>query len=223
VDLQRRDPGHRLLLCGRWNYTALATNNQLNSSYFQYVQGYPAVAPRSGRPTARTLSGLRVVNPTTFTVALDQKFSGWPRTLGSFVYDPLPASFFRDPAAWAKHPVGDGPYTVASYLPGRELDLVPFDRYAGRQRPQNQGVDLKVYNRPGRLVRGPARGQPGPGRHHAADPARQRRPRPARDGWSTPPSGTLSHLAFRCTNKALGTVRAAPRSGRASPWRSTAR
>ncbi|WP_370155766.1 ABC transporter substrate-binding protein [Streptacidiphilus sp. EB129] len=128
-----------------WNYAALVTNQQVNSSYFQYIQGYTAVAPNSGKPTAATMSGLKIVNPTTFTVALTQKFSTWPQTLGSFIYDPLPASFFKDPAAWAKRPVGDGPYTVASYVPGQEIDLLPYAGYRGRQKPENKGIDLKVY------------------------------------------------------------------------------
>ena len=128
-----------------WNYSALVTNQQLNSSYFQYIQGYAAVAPASGKPSATTMSGLKVINSTTFTVALTQKFSTWPETLGDIVYDPLPASFFKDPAGWEKHPVGDGPYEIASYLLNQQLDLVPYPGYRGQQKPQNDGVDLKVY------------------------------------------------------------------------------
>jgi ABC-type oligopeptide transport system substrate-binding subunit len=128
-----------------WNYTALSTHQQLNGSYFQYVEGYAAVAPASGRPTAGTLSGLKVLDATTFTVTLSQKFAAWPQTLGASVYDPLPPSFFKDPAAWARHPIGDGPYEIASYTPNQEIDLVPYPGYRGEQRPQNKGVRLKVY------------------------------------------------------------------------------
>ena len=131
-----------------WNYTALATHRQLNSSYFQYIQGYRQVAPTTGAPTAATLSGLKVVDATTFTVALTQKFAAWPSTLGFGAFAPLPPSFFKDPAAWAAHPVGDGPYRISSYLPGEEVDLVPDPGYRGTQKPQNKGVDLKVYTDP---------------------------------------------------------------------------
>jgi oligopeptide transport system substrate-binding protein len=132
-----------------WNYTALATHRQLNSAYFHYVQGYGAVAPAPGeKPTAATMSGLRVLDATTFTVALTQKFSTWPQTLGDTVYAPLPASFFKDPQGWAKHPVGDGPYEISSYSVNKELDLVPYPGYRGLQKPQNKGVTLKVYADP---------------------------------------------------------------------------
>ena len=131
-----------------WNYAALATNHQINSAYFDCIQGYAAVAPASGRPTSTTMSGLKVVNSTTFTVALNQKFSSWPQTLGDFVFDPLPASFFKDPEAWEKHPVGDGPYRITSYTPDREVVMTPYPGYAGLQKPQNSGIDLKVYTDP---------------------------------------------------------------------------
>ncbi|MFC1416117.1 peptide ABC transporter substrate-binding protein [Streptacidiphilus cavernicola] len=131
-----------------WNYAALSTHKQLNASYFQYIQGYHAVQPSSGAPTADTLSGLRVVNDTTFTVALSQKFSTWPETLGAAAYAPLPAAFFKDPAAWEKHPVGDGPYRIASYVVNQQVDLVPYTGYRGTQKPQNDGIDLKVYTDP---------------------------------------------------------------------------
>ncbi|MFC1401765.1 MULTISPECIES: ABC transporter substrate-binding protein [Streptacidiphilus] len=131
-----------------WNYTALATNRQINSGYFGYIQGYAAVAPASGRPTATTLSGLKVVDSTTFTVALTQKFSTWPQTLGEFIFDPLPASFFKDPSAWEKHPVGDGPYRIASYTPKQEVVLTPYAGYKGLQKPQNDGIDFKAYTDP---------------------------------------------------------------------------
>ena len=131
-----------------WNYAALATNKQLNGSYFAIVKGYNALAPASGNPTATTMSGLKVVNPTTFTVALVAKNSTWPQSLGFLGFDPLPASFFKNPAAWAKLPVGNGPYKISSYTVNQEMDLVPNPEYQGAQTPQNKGVDLKVYTDP---------------------------------------------------------------------------
>ncbi|WP_042393284.1 peptide ABC transporter substrate-binding protein [Streptacidiphilus carbonis] len=131
-----------------WNYTALASNHQINSGYFDCIQGYAAVAPASGKAAATTMSGLKVVDSTTFTVALNEKFSTWPQTLGDFVFDPLPASFFKDPSAWEQHPVGDGPYRISSYTPKEEMVLTPSPGYRGLQRPQNSGIDFKVYTDP---------------------------------------------------------------------------
>ena len=131
-----------------WNYAALSTNAQLNSYYFSVIKGYGAVAPTSGKPTATTLSGLKVVNDTTFTVALNQKFATWPQSLGFLVYDPLPTSFFKSPTTWAKNPVGDGEYKISSYTPNQAMNLVPNADYQGTQKVQNKGVDLKVYTSP---------------------------------------------------------------------------
>ena len=49
-----------------WNYAALATNAQLLSSFFAPIDGYAAVSATP--PTAKTLSGLKVVDDTHFTV-----------------------------------------------------------------------------------------------------------------------------------------------------------
>ena len=132
-----------------WNYSALSTNQQVNSSYFSNVVGYNAVAPTTGNPTAKTMSGLKVVNDTTFTVALTAKDSTYPQTLGALYFDPLPASFFTNPTAWEKTPVGNGPYKVSgSYTSGANLNLVPNPDYSGSQTPENKGIDLIVYTNP---------------------------------------------------------------------------
>ena len=53
-----------------WNYGAALKNNQKNAYFFQYIDGYDKVHPESGSATAKTLSGLKVVNDTTFTAKL---------------------------------------------------------------------------------------------------------------------------------------------------------
>lgn len=128
-----------------WNYGALVTNNQVNSYFFQYIEGYDAVHPDKGKPTARTLSGLKVKNDHTFTVKLNQKFSLWPDTLGYSAYAPLPKSFFTDHAGWLKKPVGNGPYKVDSYTKGQSMQLSRNPHYQGDDKPRNKGVELRVY------------------------------------------------------------------------------
>ncbi|WP_354642171.1 peptide ABC transporter substrate-binding protein [Kitasatospora camelliae] len=128
-----------------WNYGALSTNKQLNSSFFSYIQGYDQVAPESGNPTAQTLSGLKVVDDNTFTVALTQKFSTWPATLGYSAFVPLPASFFSNHAAYLEKPIGNGPYQIATWTKSQKMELRPFTDYSGPDKPKNGGIDLKVY------------------------------------------------------------------------------
>ncbi|MEU1665503.1 ABC transporter substrate-binding protein [Streptomyces sparsogenes] len=128
-----------------WNYAALLDHEQRNAYFFEYIQGYDKVHPATGRPTARTLAGLRVKDERTFTVRLNQKFSSWPETLGYNAYAPLPRAFFDDHAAWLRKPVGNGPYEVVSYTKGSVMKLRARDGYPGPDKPRNKGVDLRVY------------------------------------------------------------------------------
>ncbi|MDN3263203.1 ABC transporter substrate-binding protein [Streptomyces sp. CSDS2] len=128
-----------------WNYGASLRNNQKNAYFFGYIDGYDEVHPRSGRQRADTLSGLKVVDDHTFTVRLNQKFSGFPDTLGYAAFAPLPRAFFTDHAAWVRKPVGNGPYTIESYTKGAQMYLKKWDGYPGPDKARNDGVTLLVY------------------------------------------------------------------------------
>ncbi|MER5299141.1 ABC transporter substrate-binding protein [Streptomyces lasiicapitis] len=128
-----------------WNYGAHLKNNQKNAYFFGYIEGYDKVHPEKGDASAETLSGLKVVDPKTFTVKLTQKFSTWPDTLGYPAFAPLPKAFFDNHSAWLSKPVGNGPYTVKSYQKGSKMELRKWDGYSGDDKAQNGGVDLKVY------------------------------------------------------------------------------
>jgi len=130
-----------------WNYGALVTDKQLDAYFFADIEGYDAVHPEAegAAPTAKVMSGLKVVDDTTFTVRLKQKFSTWPDRLGYKAFAPLPKSFFTDHAGYLDKPVGDGPYKIVSYTKGSSMKLVPNPYYTGAAKPKNKGVLLKVY------------------------------------------------------------------------------
>ncbi|MFE9397376.1 ABC transporter substrate-binding protein [Streptomyces flavidovirens] len=128
-----------------WNYGAHLKNNQRNAYFFGYIEGYDKVHPEKGRPTAETLSGLKVKDARTFTVKLTQKFSTWPETLGYNAFAPLPRAFFDDHDAWLAKPVGNGPYTVESYAKGSQMSMRTWEEYPGPDKAQNGGVDLQVF------------------------------------------------------------------------------
>ncbi|WP_338704249.1 ABC transporter substrate-binding protein (plasmid) [Streptomyces sp. Q6] len=128
-----------------WNYGASLKSNQKNAYFFGYIEGYDKVHPDTGKQTADSLSGLKVVNDQTFTIRLTQKFSTFPDTLGYVAFAPLPKAFFTDHAAWLAKPVGDGPYTIESYTKGAQMQLRKWDGYPGADKAENGGVDLKVY------------------------------------------------------------------------------
>ncbi|MCB5166917.1 ABC transporter substrate-binding protein [Streptomyces bambusae] len=128
-----------------WNYAADVRSKQNNSPFFSNIVGYEDVHPESGDPKTKTMKGLVVKDAKTFTVALTDRFSTWPDTLGYQAFSPLPKSFFTDHAGWLDKPVGNGPYTVDSYTKGSGMKLRKWDGYTGPDKAQNGGVDLKVY------------------------------------------------------------------------------
>jgi ABC-type oligopeptide transport system substrate-binding subunit len=129
-----------------WNWGAYGPHKQNNTDPFlSDIQGYDQVHPASGNPSATTMSGLKVVNDTTFTVALTGKFSSWPDTLGYSAFDPLPKAFFTNQSAWEAKPIGNGPYVISSWTKGQQMQLTPSTTYSGSQKPMNKGITLKVY------------------------------------------------------------------------------
>ncbi|GGO50177.1 peptide ABC transporter substrate-binding protein [Streptomyces daqingensis] len=130
-----------------WNYGALVTNKQVNSYFFEYIDGYDDVHPEdeNAKPKAQKMSGLKVTGKHSFKVKLNQKFSLWPDTLGYAAFSPLPEKFFTDHAAWLKKPIGNGPYKIDSYTQGQSMRLSVNEKYAGPDKPKNKGVELKVY------------------------------------------------------------------------------
>ena len=129
-----------------WNFGTYLPNAQNNTDpFFTAIQGYTDVHPATGAPKAKTMSGLKVVNDTTFTVALTHKFSTWPDTLGYSAFYPLPQSFYTDRTAYLNKPVGNGPYLISSWTKSQQMQLRPNPSYSGDQKPKNGGIDLKVY------------------------------------------------------------------------------
>jgi oligopeptide transport system substrate-binding protein len=129
-----------------WNYGALATNAQLLSSFFAPIDGYAAVSATP--PTAKTLSGLKVVDDTHFTVKLSRPQADFPLQLGYIAFYPLPDKAFTDIKAYGQNPLADGPYMLKSasaWQHNTKIDLVPNPTYTGPRKPQNGGLTLSFY------------------------------------------------------------------------------
>ncbi|WP_227425798.1 peptide ABC transporter substrate-binding protein [Pengzhenrongella sicca] len=124
-----------------WNYGALLSNAQLGSYFFDDIEGfsYDVDSP---------LTGLVVVDDTTFTVKLLQPESDWPLRLGYSAFYPLPAVAFEDIAAFGENPIGNGSYKLAeegSWEHNVGISLIPNPDYTGDRVAQNGGVDIKFY------------------------------------------------------------------------------
>ncbi|WP_432488050.1 peptide ABC transporter substrate-binding protein [Kineococcus sp. SYSU DK018] len=129
-----------------WNYGALGTNAQLSSYFFEPIQGFADV--QADPPTAQTMSGLQVVDDTTFTVALTQAESDFPLRLGYSAFYPLPASAFDDMDAFGESPIGNGPYKLAApdaWQHNVRIDFVPNEAYTGPRQAQNDSLAFVFY------------------------------------------------------------------------------
>ncbi len=94
-----------------WNYGAAAKNAQGTSSFFEPIEGYEKVSAEGSKDDK--MSGLKVVDDTTFTVKLVSPQSDFEQRLGYTAFAPMPSSAFKDMKAFGENPVGYGPYKMA--------------------------------------------------------------------------------------------------------------
>lgn len=128
-----------------WNTTATAANAWVGSQILSRIAGYDAMNPKSGQPTATSLSGVVVKDATHLAVTLIGADSQFPYELGQPAFYPLPAMALKDLSAYALKPIGNGPYKMAEpWTGGPEIKTVRYDNYGG-QKAKNGGVTFKVY------------------------------------------------------------------------------
>jgi len=129
-----------------WNWGALSTNAALLSSFYAPIEGYDAVSATP--PTAQTLSGLKVVDDTHFTVKLARPQADFALQLGYIAFYPMPDAAFTDIKAFGEAPPSDGPYMLKSptaWQHNVKIDLVPNKDYKGPRQPKNGGLTLSFY------------------------------------------------------------------------------
>jgi len=137
-----------------WNWAAYAPNGALNSSFFAPIAGYDAVSPSAPKgspkgtkppaPTAKTMSGLKVVSPTEFTVELSAPYSPFESELGYYAFDPMPKAFFADPAKFGRNPIGNGPFKFVEWNDNADIKVTRWDDFKGTK-PKVKDVTYKIY------------------------------------------------------------------------------
>ncbi|RPF25979.1 oligopeptide transport system substrate-binding protein [Georgenia muralis] len=124
-----------------WNYTALLSNAQNNSYFFEGIEGF-------SYDEDSELTGLEVVDDLTFTVTLKQPEADFPLRLGYTAYYPLPEVAFEDMEAFGENPIGNGPYMMdgeGAWEHNVGVDVVPNPDYQGGRTPANGGVEVRFY------------------------------------------------------------------------------
>ncbi|NEG88908.1 peptide ABC transporter substrate-binding protein [Bifidobacterium aerophilum] len=128
-----------------WSYTANAKNAQKDTSFLSTIKGYDDLQDASKLDGTEQLSGLKVIDDTTFTVDMSQPDAVFPVKIGCLAFAPLPESFYKDPKAFGEHPVGNGPYKFVSWDHNKEIKLVKNPDYKGNQVAKNDGITFKIY------------------------------------------------------------------------------
>jgi oligopeptide transport system substrate-binding protein len=140
-----------------WNFGAAGANAQLNQYFFgpdgANIAGFDTVAGQTddtgafipGSATAETMSGLEVVDDTTFTVTLGSPNSLFETIIGYSAFYPMPESFFTDQEAFIAHPIGNGPFEFVEEVPNQSINLKAYADYAGDPKPQVENIEYRIY------------------------------------------------------------------------------
>ena len=142
-----------------WNYGAYGPNGQGASYFYERIEGYadlqskdpdgeegPQKAPE---PKAKTLTGLKKVDDTTFTVTLSAPFTGWKSVMGYTAFLPLPKAAFSAPGVIADgfedNIVGNGPFKMkGAWQHDAQIQVEKVDGFKGTV-PKIDGVTFKIY------------------------------------------------------------------------------
>jgi oligopeptide transport system substrate-binding protein len=137
-----------------WNDASYAPNGMSNGTFFADIKGWDDLNPadpdgdgplKAPDPTVKTMSGLKVVDDSTFTVTLNGPSNLWPLKTGYSAFMPLPKAYFADKAAFGKAPIGNGPFKFVSWTENTELKITRFDDYQGPDKPKIKDVTFRVY------------------------------------------------------------------------------
>ncbi|WP_197429754.1 peptide ABC transporter substrate-binding protein [Auraticoccus cholistanensis] len=140
-----------------WNYAAYGPNAMENNYFFERIEGYDAMqgdyevsedgeVTVNEEPSADTLSGLEVVDPTTLEVTLNGPFAGFDTMLGYTGFFPIAQACLDDIDACATQPIGNGPFQVEQWQQGQSLTATKFEGYTGEEAPNFDRIEWTEYS-----------------------------------------------------------------------------
>lgn len=126
-----------------WNYVAYTPNGQELGSFFTGVKGYKDVtsADPKKKPKKKKMSGVTAVDDYTLKVQFDEAMPAFERKVGYSAFKPLPDSFFKDPEAFEKKPVGSGPFKFIDQS-ANAATFEAYDKWKGKK-PSVQKVEIQ--------------------------------------------------------------------------------
>ncbi|HET6209058.1 MAG TPA: ABC transporter substrate-binding protein, partial [Jatrophihabitans sp.] len=137
-------PVHAGNFVAAWNYAAAGRNAQRQQSWFGQIEGFRDVADAGS--ACAGMSGLIVEDDRSFTVRLAEPNRDFLNGLGCTAFKPLPERFFGiGERRFGEQPVGNGPYRLAGWQHGTQLELVPNPDYPGPDPADNDGITFVFY------------------------------------------------------------------------------
>lgn len=131
-----------------WNWAANPANGQQNSAWYRDIVGYKAVHPAKGKGTGTTMSGLKVVDESSFTISLTDGIPYYAYKMVYAPFYPMPSAALKDPKTFGEKPVGNGPYKFTSWQRKKSIKVAAWPEYQGATKPKNGGIDFKAYTSP---------------------------------------------------------------------------
>jgi len=145
-----------------WNFAAYAPNAQSLGYFFgpgiASVEGFdalqsadpdgegPEVAPE---PAAKEMTGLEVVDETTFNVTLTEPLSLFPLMLGYTAFYPMPESCLTAEDFCNEAPVGNGPFMMDGvWNHDQGIAVTKYEDWGGETPPNIDGVEWTIYSDP---------------------------------------------------------------------------
>jgi oligopeptide transport system substrate-binding protein len=141
-----------------WNHGAYGPNANNASYFFERIEGYadlqskdpdedgPKKAPE---PKAKTMTGLKKVDDTTFTVTLSAPFAGWKSVMGYTAFLPLPKAAFSAPGVlkedFEQAPIGNGPFKMrGKWEHDAQIVVDKVEGFKGEV-PKVDSITWKIY------------------------------------------------------------------------------
>ncbi len=139
-----------------WNWVAFGPNAQPNSYFMSHIVGYadtqsedpdgdgPQKAPE---PKAKTMSGVKKVDDSTFTVTLDKAFVGLPAMVGYAGFYPMAKACLADTKKCNETPIGNGRYKMdGSWKHNVEVKVVKSSTWKG-EAGKVGAIVYKIYDK----------------------------------------------------------------------------
>lgn len=139
-----------------WNWVAYGPNAAPNSYFMSHIIGYgdtqstdpdgtgPQKAPD---PKSKTMSGLKKVDDSTFTVTLDKPFVGFPATVGYPGFFPMAKACLADTKACNEKQIANGRYKMeGSWKHNVEVKVVRNDAWTG-EKGKSASIQYRIYDK----------------------------------------------------------------------------